>query len=261
MTDIDKFVAGPSMIHHPDPPPDYETLIDKAVANYRAWKWRDPRRGQFITVEGIDGVGKTTQVDRLVKRLEREGIKVIKTREPGGTAGAEQIRQLLIDPDNNWNNHTEVLLFMAARSENYFTNIEPITKRGEWVISDRFVDSTRAYQGYGRGYNLERIDMLYQTVFGPIEPDLTFVLDMPPHQALKRCKSPDRFEQLGLTFYLEIQSGYRKIAADHYHRCALVDADRSEWEVAEDIWHNITGLRKHLAKKIQATSETPSSGE
>ena len=181
-------------------------------------------RGKFITLEGIDGVGKTEQTSRIVNFLNSSGIPTIKTREPGGTPGAEKIRELILNPKNPWYKTTDTVLHFAARVEHYHTCIKPSLQRHCWVVSDRFIDSTRAYQGWGLGQNQELIEQINRVCFGNFAPDLTLILDLPVETALARCKQADRYEQMDLDFYRRVQYGYLSIAETHSDRCVVIDA-------------------------------------
>jgi dTMP kinase len=186
-------------------------------------------RGRFITLDGGEGAGKSTQLPLLVAALERAGINVVATREPGGSAGAETIRRLLLEGDNaRWDARQEVLLLMAARRDHVMRLIEPALARGVWVVSDRFADSTLAYQGYGRGLALTDIAMLQRFAIGDFAPDLTLILDLPVELAHARTglrSSPsDRFERLDAAFHGRLRHGFREIAAADANRCVLIDA-------------------------------------
>ncbi len=184
----------------------------------------------LITFEGIDGSGKTTQSRRLFEFLKERGVKVHLFREPGGTEAGDKIRELLmsfeLDPK------TELLLFEASRAE-LMKVVRPLLERGEVVILDRFTDSTLAYQGYGRGLDLDLIRRLNDLVTGGIKPEVTFLLDLEPSVALKRLKEKTRFDDPKL---LErVRDGYREIAKAEPERVFLIDASRSEEEVFSDI--------------------------
>lgn len=186
-------------------------------------------RGRFITVEGGEGAGKSTQVDILISRLTRSGIAALRTREPGGSAGAEAIRELLLSgPDERWDTITEVLLLNAARRDHVIRLIRPALERGSWVVSDRFVDSTIAYQGYGRGAAVPELMAMHRFAVGDFLPDLTLILDLPVAEGLaraaKRGIGGDRFERLDFAFHERLRSGFRAIAAEDPGRCVLIDA-------------------------------------
>lgn len=187
------------------------------------------QRGRFITVEGGEGAGKSTQVALLVLALERAGIAVQATREPGGSSGAEAIRRLLLEGDGaRWDAKSETLLLTAARRDHVARLIEPALARGMWVVSDRFADSTLAYQGYGRGLAAAEIAALHRFALGDFVPDLTLILDLPAATGLARAtaRSPaaDRFERLDSGFHDRLRQGFREIAIAEPVRCVLIDA-------------------------------------
>lgn len=196
-------------------------------------------RGLFITFEGIDGSGKSTQAARLCERLSSAGIDLIRTREPGGSAGAEEIRGLLLsgDPDR-WSAETEILLFTAARRDHLEKTIRPALAAGQCVVSDRFADSTRVYQGATRGDLRATVDKLHSLMIGQ-EPDLTFIIDMDPKIALERGlarnSGEDRFEDFGLGFQETLRHGFLGLAHDFPERCVLVDGNRNPDAVASEI--------------------------
>ena len=187
----------------------------------------DPR-GRFISIEGGEGAGKSTQVGLLVAALDRAGIPARATREPGGSPGAEAIRRLLLEGEGErWDAIGEALLLVAARRDHVARVIAPALAQGVWVVSDRFADSTMAYQGYGRGVALEELATLHHFALGDFAPDLTVILDLPVEIGLARAaaRAPaDRFERLGRDFHDRLRLGYRQIAADNPTRCVLVDA-------------------------------------
>ena len=186
-------------------------------------------RGRFITLEGGEGAGKSTQVALLVAALERAGIAALATREPGGSPGAEAIRRLLLEGEGaRWDAQSETLLLTAARRDHVTRVIEPALARGMWVVSDRFADSTLAYQGYGRGLAAAEIAALHRFALGDFAPDLTLILDLPAAAGLARAaaRSPtaDRFERLDPSFHDRLRQGFREIAAAEPARCVLIDA-------------------------------------
>lgn len=195
--------------------------------------------GRFISFEGIDGSGKSTQARRAAAVLEARGMDVVLTREPGGSPGAEEIRRLLVEGDpDRWSAETEILLFTAARRDHLEKTIEPALRRGATVITDRFADSTRVYQGAARGDLRQLVDDLHTAVIGR-EPDLTIVIDMTPEEALRRGlarqSGEDRFEDMGLEFQIRLREGFLRLAKDAPHRCQLVDGARDADDVARDI--------------------------
>jgi dTMP kinase len=189
----------------------------------------EAHRGRFITIEGGDGAGKTTQAAMLTTAIERAGTPVRLTREPGGTAGGEAVRRLLLQGDDErWDAVGEALLFMAARRQHVKTLIAPALARGDWVVCDRFADSTLAYQGYGARLDLEQLAVLHRFALGDFAPDLTLILDIAVEvgaaRAATRAAAPDRFERLGPKFRERLRWGFRQIAADKPDRCVLIDA-------------------------------------
>jgi len=196
-------------------------------------------RGRFITFEGIDGSGKSTQARLLHDHLKKSGLDVVLTREPGGSAGAEEIRRLLVEGDpERWSPETEILLFTAARRDHLEKTIRPALQRGAVVVSDRYADSTRVYQGAARGELRNLVDTLHDAVIA-FEPFLTFVIDMDPEIALARGlarrSGEDRFEDMGAAFQQKLQCGFRALANDWPERCRLINGERSEGAVAADI--------------------------
>jgi len=185
-------------------------------------------RGRFITIEGGEGAGKSTQVALLVAALGQAGIPVRATREPGGSQGGEAIRRLLLEGDGErWDAVCEALLLVAARHDHMTRIIAPALSQGVWVVSDRFADSTVAYQGYGRGVALAELAALHRFALGDFAPDLTLILDLPVEIGLARAaarSAADRFERLGRDFHNRLRLGYRNIAAENSIRCVLVDA-------------------------------------
>lgn len=184
---------------------------------------------RFITFEGVDGSGKTTQLRRLAARLRSLGRSVLETREPGGAPGAEAIRRLLVEGEpGRWSPETECLLFTAARRDHLERTIAPALARGETVLSDRFADSTRVYQGAARAHLRATVDALHALAIG-LEPDLTLILDLDPETALTRGLArggaEDRFERLGLDFQTRLRAGFLALAAEFPGRCRVVPAD------------------------------------
>ena len=195
--------------------------------------------GRFISVEGIDGAGKSTQIAALADRLVARGHEVMRSREPGGSPGAEMIRRLLVEGDpDRWSPETEILLFTAARRDHLERTILPALARGAVVLSDRFADSTRVYQGAARADLRATVDALHRLMIG-IEPDLTLVLDMDPAAALTRglarASGEDRFEDMGLGFQQRLRAGFRALAADEPGRVALIDAGRAPEVIGAEI--------------------------
>ena len=203
--------------------------------------------GRFITFEGIDGSGKSTQARMLHASLQERGIQSVLTREPGGSAGAEEIRRLLVEGDpDRWSPETEILLFTAARRDHLEKTIRPALQDGAIVVSDRFADSTRVYQGAARGDLRTLVDRLHSEVIGT-EPDLTFVIDMPPEQALERGlarqSGEDRFEDMGVEFQKKLRDGFLNLAREYPQRCHLIDGAREMDAVAADVLAIVDRLR------------------
>ncbi|MFC1673275.1 dTMP kinase [Pseudomonadota bacterium] len=187
------------------------------------------KRGRFITLEGGEGAGKSTQISLLKDALEAKGTQVLITREPGGSKGGEEIRNLLVNGDTaKWEPLTEALLNYAARHEHLEKVILPALEQGTWVLCDRFADSTMAYQGYGHGMDREIIRRLHRLVVGDTRPDLTLIMDMAVEDGLKRANSrgegEDRYERMGTEFHERLRQGFLDIAYKERHRCAVIDA-------------------------------------
>jgi dTMP kinase len=211
---------------------------------------RSPGRGRFITFEGGEGSGKSTQIKTLAERLDAVKLRAIVTREPGGSPGAEIIRHLvlsgmgkLLGPD------AETLLFAAARDDHVRTVIRPALSQGIWVLCDRFSDSTRAYQGRLGNVSPELLNAMERVTIGDLKPDLTFVLDVPVEIGMQRAAArrgsgaPDRFEAEDVRFHRQLREAYRQIAAGEPKRCVLIDASADPGTVAAMIW---TATRERL---------------
>jgi dTMP kinase len=206
--------------------------------------------GRFITLEGGEGAGKSTQIAGLAKRLEDAGIGVITTREPGGAPGADTIRSILVSGDTNrWDPMSEALLNFAARREHLIRTIWPALERGHWVLSDRFADSTMAYQGYGHGVDRALIDTLYRAAVGDFRPDMTLMLDLPVAEGLRRANhrnnasatAEDRYERMDVAFHERLRAGFLAIAVAEPDRCVVIDAAGEPDEVAMRIWTSVAG--------------------
>ncbi len=201
---------------------------------------RGVARGRFITLEGGEGVGKSTQARRLAERLGAAGREVVVTREPGGSPGAEAIRELLVHgPVERWSPISETLLMYAARRDHIERVIEPALAGGAWVVCDRFLDSTRAYQGAGGGAPGALIAALEASVLGGVIPDLTLMLDMAPDAGLARTGGrgeAERFEAKGAAFHARLRAAFLEIAADEPERCVALDAGGDVDAVATRIW-------------------------
>ena len=197
-------------------------------------------RGVFITFEGGEGGGKSTQCKMLRDVLVARGHDVVLTREPGGSPGAEAIRALLVQGDTNrWDGLTEALLNTAARRDHLTKVIQPAMAAGKVVISDRFADSTMAYQGYGHGVDRATLTQLYRTIAGSFQPDLTLILDLPVDIGLaragKRAGNETRYENMAVVFHQRLRDGFRAIATAEPGRCRVIDANRSIETVHADI--------------------------
>jgi dTMP kinase len=208
-------------------------------------------RGRFITFEGGEGAGKSTQVQRLAARLRGQGREVVTTREPGGSPGAESIRDLVLRGSaDRWSPVTETLLMYAARRDHIERVIQPALQRGAWVVCDRFADSTRAYQGAAGGVDERLIGALETHILDGAHPDLTLVFDLPVEVGLARAHARAgaemRFESKGEAFHQRLRDGFRAIAAAEPARCALIDAAGSMDEVEAAVWEAVrTRLAVH----------------
>lgn len=194
---------------------------------------------RFITLEGGEGAGKSTQIRLLAEWLRAGGIDVVTTREPGGSPGAEDIRALLVDGETHrWDALTEAFLHCAARRDHLANTVEPALRAGRFVISDRFADSTLAYQGYGLGLDAETIAALNKIATGGRSPDLTIILDLPVEEGLKRANARGgsaRYERMGVGFHERLRKGFLEIAQNEPRRCAVVNAWLSVPEVESAI--------------------------
>ncbi|MGH6946365.1 MAG: dTMP kinase [Kiloniellales bacterium] len=186
-------------------------------------------RGRFITFEGGEGAGKSTQIALLAASLKNAGLAVATTREPGGSAGAEEIRKLLVFGEpGRWDATTEAMLHFAARRDHVERVIQPALAEGRWVLCDRFADSTVAYQGYAGGLGRSAIEQLYQIALDGFVPDLTLILDLPVALGLERAASrrdsEDRYERMGAAFHGKLRRGFLEIARAAPERCVVIDA-------------------------------------
>lgn len=204
--------------------------------------------GRFITFEGGEGAGKSTQIRRLAAQLREAGHTVVITREPGGTPVAEGIRKVLLGGfAKSLGAEAEALLFAAARADHVDRLIRPALASGDWVLSDRFIDSTHAYQGAAGGVDEELLVALDRLAIGRTRPNLTFILDLPPAVGLDRLAKrlaatgdvPDRFEGEEITLHERRRAAYLEIARREPERCIVIDAERSEGDVAEDVWRAV----------------------
>ena len=194
-------------------------------------------RGKFITLEGIDGAGKSTHLAWLVERLRSRGLGVVQTREPGGTPLGEKLRALLLaDPMHE---DTETLLMFAARREHLARVIVPALEAGDWVVSDRFTDATFAYQGGGRGLDWNRIAALEHWVQGPVQPDLTLLFDLPEEVAAVRLQgtgaAPDRFEQEKADFFARVRQAYLRRSTESPARFRIIDSRKAVGEIQKEL--------------------------
>lgn len=201
---------------------------------------RKAEQGVFITFEGGEGAGKSTQLRRLTERLRATGREVVATREPGGSPGAEALRDLVVSgAADRWSPLAELLLFYAARTDHLERTIRPALTRGAVVISDRFSDSSVAYQGAGGGVSKTLIAVLDGAVVGRTRPDLTLILDLPVDAGLARAAArggDDRFEKKGRAFHERLREAFLHIAHRHPRRCRVIDAGREPDVVANDVW-------------------------
>ena len=199
-------------------------------------------KGKFITLEGIEGAGKTTQAKLLTDALKQKGINAIATREPGGIETAEAIRQIVLHKDVE--PITELLLYEASRAEHFCKIIRPALNSGKTVICDRFADASVAYQGYGRGLDIKLIDELNRIATFGTEPDLTFVFDIPAQMTFERLKQRghalDRFERLDVKFYEKVRKGYLDLSVKYPKRVFIIDGTKS----VEDIHKAVMGKIK-----------------
>ncbi|TWB04686.1 dTMP kinase [Bradyrhizobium stylosanthis] len=211
---------------------------------------RPSGRGRFITFEGGEGTGKSTQIKKLADRLKAARMRILVTREPGGSPGAEIMRHLVLSGMGKLlGPEAETLLFAAARDDHVRTVILPALNQGAWVLCDRFADSTRAYQGSLGRVPVGLINAMQRVTIGDLKPDLTIILDLPVEIGLQRAAvrrgtgTPDRFEGEQLSFHQGLREAYRKIAAEEPARCVLVDANFDPDTVADRVW---TALRERL---------------
>ncbi len=206
------------------------------------------KAGRFITLEGGDGTGKSTQIAMLADRLRDNGHEVVVTRDPGGTGGAEIIRKLVLTGDpGRWDAMTSALLHFAARRDYVERLIRPALEQGQWVISDRFADSTVVYQGVAGGAGAAVIRDLWQTAIGGFKPDLTLVIDLPVEEGLERAHGrmqeiadeasrEDRYEKMGAGFHQTVRQAFLDIAGEEPERCALIDGTEDPDGVHAQIW-------------------------
>jgi dTMP kinase len=200
--------------------------------------------GRFITLEGGEGAGKSTQIARLGDWLRQRGREVVVTREPGGSEGAEMVRKLLVEgPSERWDGPTEAMLHFAARRDHLRATVWPALQRGAWVVSDRFADSTTAYQGYGHGVDRGLLNRLYSIAVGDFAPDLTLMLDLPVEAGLARAAArrgaETRYESMPVEFHRRVRAGFLEIAAANAVRCLVLDARQPIDTIADAIAHAV----------------------
>jgi len=195
--------------------------------------------GKFITIEGSEGVGKSTNIEFISKYLKSRDITTVETREPGGTKIAEEIRQVLLTTEGETVPEiAELLLFFAARSFHVENLIKPAINQGHYVICDRFSDATVAYQGYGRGFNIQDINTIASWVHEKMQPDLTILLDAPAEIGMQRAKqrgTTDRMESEDISFYERVRNGYLTLASEHKERFVVIDASQALKSVQTEI--------------------------
>jgi dTMP kinase len=221
-----------------------------------------PDRGRFITLEGGEGTGKSTQAQLLAQRLEQMGIPVVVTREPGGSPGAEALREVILSGKAApFGPAGEAILFSAARIDHIDHTIAPALKSGAWVVSDRFADSTRAYQGAAGKLAPALIASLERVAIGDVRPDLTLILDLQTEKGLSRAavrrgktETADRFEREGAAFHKTLRQAFLDIARAEPERCAVIDADKPPQEVAAAIW---ACVRERLASALERARAHP----
>ena len=193
-------------------------------------------QGLFITFEGPDGCGKTTQMKLLAEYFEKKGKEVVLTREPGGKGLGEKVREILLNYDGEVSDRCESFLFLADRAQNIDIIVNPAVKAGKIVLCDRHIDSTVAYQGYGRGLNIDRINMLNNLATNGKKPDLTLVFDVDVETSMKRVgKEKDRMESAGIDFHNRVRKGYLELAKQEPKRIKVLDATKSIEEIHKDV--------------------------
>ncbi len=218
-------------------------------------------KGKFISFEGGEGGGKSTQLKLLAIALQESDIDVLETREPGGSPDAELIRTLLVEGETDrWDAQTETLLHYAARRDHLNKVILPALNKGQWVLTDRYADSTMAYQGYGHGVSKKAIHGFYQFIAGNKQPDLTIILDLPAAEGLARAdmranekaikiqQKEDRYERMGLEFHSRLRDGFLDIARKNKKRCMVIDATKSIEEIQ-------TNVRKLVFKRFRLAAD------
>ncbi|WP_315774774.1 MULTISPECIES: dTMP kinase [unclassified Bradyrhizobium] len=219
---------------------------------------RGPGRGRFVTFEGGEGAGKSTQIKMLADHLQKEGVRLVLTREPGGSPGAEIMRHLVLSGMGRLlGPEAETLLFAAARDDHVRNVILPALNQGSWVLCDRFFDSTRAYQGSQGKVAPDVLNAMQRVTIGDLKPDLTLILDVPVEIGLKRAGArrgagtPDRFEGEDIKFHKGLREAFHKIAAEDPRRCVLIDATASAETVSQLVWD---AVRERLFTEVAAAS-------
>ena len=212
-------------------------------------------RGQFITFEGGEGAGKTTQAEQLCRALEKADIEAVMTREPGGSFGAEKIRKLVLEGTaDRWSGRTELLLMYAARLDHVEKLIRPALERGAWVVSDRFADSSLAYQGIARGLGADAVRALHEVVMDGFGPDLTLVFDIDPVMAQRRVETRgealSRFDTESMEFHNTLRDAFREIARAEPERVKIIDADHPRDVVHTRVLNAVTQRYPELAGKL-----------
>lgn len=200
-------------------------------------------RGKFITLEGMDGAGKSTHIPHILNHFRARGLEVVSTREPGGTSLGERLREILLH--EAMHPETEALLMFAARREHISQVIEPALARGAYVISDRFADASYAYQCGGRGVDFEKMNLLEQWALGELQPDITLLFDVPVDvslQRLSKARAPDKFEQEGADFFTRIRDAYLRRAQQYPHRFRVIDSHQPLEDVVKSLDNIISSI-------------------
>lgn len=204
------------------------------------------KRNLFVTFEGPEGAGKTTVLEKIVERLVQQQFDVVKTREPGGVEIAEKIREVILNPTHTkMNERTEALLYAAARSQHFYEVVEPAIREGKWVLCDRFIDSSLAYQGYARGIGIEEVLSINEFAIGNRFPDLTILFDIEPEIGLARIQANrgrevNRLDAESLSFHKKVREGYCEAVKRYPNRIQVVDANKSVEDVTNDVWDILT---------------------
>ncbi len=199
-----------------------------------------PNNAELIVLEGVDGAGKGVQSRMLLSAMKAAGLDAILTREPGGSPGAEEIRRLIVEGEpNRWDDMTELLLIYAARRSHVIDTIKPALKQGTWIISDRFADSSRAFQGVAGNLGIDVVDRIHEEALGDFNPELTLILDLDPEISLSRADArggaEDRFEQKGIEYQARVREGFRQLAEMTPQSRKLIDASGTKDEVSQKV--------------------------